>query len=100
MNCRATELTDKEAICIKDGTRLGRVSDIELNSEDGSLISMIIYGKPRLFGLLGRDEDFVIPWSEVEIIGVDTILVRSEPRAGARRKSSKLFISPIKKNGV
>ena len=36
-----------------------------------------IYGT-RLFGLLGRDETLTIPWADIERIGLDAILVRTD----------------------
>ena len=37
--------------------------------------SLILRGRPRWFGLLGRGEDLVIPWQQIETIGEDVILV-------------------------
>lgn len=36
------------------------------------------WGRPRLFGLLGRDETLTIPWADIERIGLDAILVRTD----------------------
>jgi len=32
----------------------------------------------RLFGLLGRRDDYVIPWEQVRRVGADIILIESE----------------------
>lgn len=79
MNCRIVELKDKQVICIKDGTVLGFVGDIEVDTGSGRLVSIVIYGRSRFFGIAGREDDCVIPWEEIEVIGDDSILVRSEP---------------------
>ena len=48
------------------------------------LKSLILLGRPRLFGLLGRDESLTIPWREIETIGADAILVHTAvPEASA-----------------
>ncbi len=60
---------------MKDGSRLGEVSDIEIDENNGNLISLIITGKLRLFGLLGKGEPVIIPWKSVKVIGEETILV-------------------------
>ena len=52
------------------------VGDIELDTESGRLTAIVIYGKQKAFGILGREDDLVIPWSEIEVIGSETILVR------------------------
>ena len=36
---------------------------------------MVVPGRRRLFGLLGREEDRYIPWSSVRRFGEDIILV-------------------------
>ena len=78
MTCRIDELKNKQVVCVKDGSVLGYISDIDLNTETGSLVAIIIYGKPRLLGVLGREEDIVIPWSEIEVIGDETVLVHTD----------------------
>ena len=41
----------------------------------------------RSFGLLGRDETLVIPWTDIETLGVDAILVRTElPEPEAKKQ--------------
>ncbi len=74
---RIAELKDRQVICLKNGALLGIVGDIELDTETGRLSSIVIFGKNRGFGLFGRDDDIVIPWDEIEIIGNETILVKS-----------------------
>ncbi len=77
MTCRIAELQYKEVIDVADGTRYGFVGDIELDPERGAIVSIVVKGQPRLFGLLGRDEDIVFPWSAVKRFGEDIILVDS-----------------------
>ena len=73
---RIAELKDKQVVCIEDGMILGFVGDIELDTENGKLSSIIIFGKPKGFGIFGRDDDLVIPWENISIIGEETILVK------------------------
>ena len=42
---------------------------------DKEVISVVVPGKRRFFGLFGREEDKVIPWSSVRRFGEDIILV-------------------------
>ena len=62
MNCRIVDLRNKEVINIKNGARLGYVSDVEVDTCDARLVAIIIYGRARFFGLLGREDDCVIDW--------------------------------------
>ena len=90
MCCRIIEMRDKQVICIKDGTILGCVCDVEIDACNGNLVSIVIYGRSRFFGLFGRCEDIIIPWKCIEIIGADTILVNFEPPHGSGRRK-KIF---------
>lgn len=76
MTERIAELKDRQVVSVSDGTVLGMVGDIELDTESGKLTAIVIYGKQKAFGILGREDDLVIPWSEIEVIGSETILVR------------------------
>ncbi len=78
MICRIDELKNKQVVCIKDGRVLGYISDIELDTERGALTSLIIYGRPKALGLIGREEDIIIPFEDIEVIGPETVLVNCE----------------------
>lgn len=97
MECRTAELRYKEVIDVRDGTRYGYVGDVELDTATGQIRALVIYGRPRWFGLLGREEDTVFSWSEVRRFGEDIILVeagrrenRKEGRSG--RRDRKFFL--------
>lgn len=72
---RGEELKDKQVVCVKSGAIIGNVSDLELDSETGKLTSIIIYGKVQFFGLFGKENDIVIPWDKIKVIGKETVLV-------------------------
>ncbi len=75
MTCRIDELKNKQVVCVKTGGVLGYVSDVELDTDNGKLISIVIFGRFKVFGFFGKENDIVIPWSDIEVIGGDTILV-------------------------
>lgn len=78
MQSRMTDLRDKEIICVSDGCRFGYVGDVEVDLETGKVNALIVPGRLRLFGLLGREEDWVFPWESVRRFGEDIILVEGE----------------------
>lgn len=95
MECRVTELRYKELIDIRDGARYGCVGDVELDTNTGQVKALVVYGRLRLFGLLGREEDAVIPWSAVKRFGEDIILVETDPavrRQTLRGKTERKFL--------
>ena len=75
METRIAELRYKEVISVEDGSRYGYVGDMEVDLESGQVKALIVPGKRRFFGLLGREEDKVIPLGAVRRFGEDIILV-------------------------
>ena len=71
------EICEKEVVNIIDGTSFGSAGDIIFDAESRKICSLVIKGKPRFFGILGREEDIFIPWEEIETIGKDVILVKT-----------------------
>lgn len=79
MECRVSELRYKEIINVSDGSRYGWVGDVEGDLDSGQVRALVVPGRLRLFGLLGREEDRVFPWEAVRRFGADTILVETPP---------------------
>ncbi len=91
MVCRVTDMCSKEVICIKDGTRLGFVCDVDIDILSGKAEAIIIFGKPKFFGLFGRENDLYIRWDDITVIGDDTVLVDFDPPD--RRKNKEPFFA-------
>ena len=70
-------LCQKDVISIVTGQNIGRVDDIEFCKETALVKYLVIFGRPRFFGILGREEDIRISWENVVVIGKDTILVKN-----------------------
>ena len=79
MECRVSELRYKEIINVSDGSRYGWVGDVEVDLDSGQVRALVVPGRLRLFGLLGREEGRVFPWEAVRRFGADTILVETPP---------------------
>ena len=75
MRSRLTDLRDKEIVDVENGSRFGCVRDVEIDWEAGRVGALIVPGRLRLFGLLGREEDVVIPLEAVRRFGEDIILI-------------------------
>ena len=73
-----SDLRYREVIDIRTGLRLGYVCDLEFDDNDGRIISLITPGRAKMFGLLGREDDYVLPWSCIVRIGSDIILVEAK----------------------
>ncbi len=86
MICTFDDIKCKEIINIKSGRKIGYADDIEFDTCTAKVCRIVIYGRNRFFGLLGREEDLTINWGDIEIIGEDTILVSCD-FPGRNRKS-------------
>ena len=75
MVCHVGDLRYKDVVNIKNGIRIGCVDDVEINTCTAEVTALVIYGRRKLFGLLGREEDIIIRWQDIDVIGEDTILV-------------------------
>ena len=65
MRCRVGDMRHKEVINMKDGSRLGAVCDAEIDTNTASLTAIIIYGRLKFLGIMGREDDIVIGWKAV-----------------------------------
>ena len=75
MTVKFSDLRAKEVINIGDGERLGFVADVTIDTVSGKISSISVPGAYRLLGLIGREEDKVIPWESIKKIGDDLIIV-------------------------
>jgi YlmC/YmxH family sporulation protein len=78
VECTLKELRNKEVINIYNGERLGYIDDIRLDTQNHAVTTFIIYGRERLFGLLGKQSDILIDCSQIHLVGEETILVSVE----------------------
>lgn len=76
---RFCELRDKEVINCRDCLRLGYVCDVEFDSCTGCITSIIVPGPCKIWGILGRDHEYIISWCHIRQIGIDIILVDIDP---------------------
>lgn len=93
MACRIVELRDKQVVSIKDGAVIGFVNDIEFDPQTGKITAMVITGRAKGLGLFSREEDIVIPWENIEVIGNDSILVNFECFIKSTKKQKNAFKS-------
>lgn len=89
MTVSLSELRLKEVIDIVSGEKIGYIDDALINSDTSEAEALVIYGRPRLFGLLGRGEDIIIRCSEIKVIGRETVLVSIEKESSFCENSTK-----------
>lgn len=72
---RISELQRKDIVDINDGRIVGRIIDAEINSNDGSLISLIIEKNKYIKNLFVQEADLSIKWEQIKKVGSDVILI-------------------------
>lgn len=69
MDSRITEMWNKEMVDIHSGSRYGCVGDLEIDMESGKIRALVVPGRLRLLGLLGRERERVFPWKRCAASG-------------------------------
>jgi len=94
-NCRIADLQCKEVVNLCDGCRLGYVADVLIDICSGRLVALVVPGRSGVMSFLVKDEEYVIPWDDIEKIGDDIILVRfnkpSIPHTNERKERKFRF---------
>ena len=86
------DLCERDVVSVGNGENLGRVDDLRVDETAARVTALVIYGRLRWFGLLGREEDLLVPWEDIVTIGSDVVLVRTvpPPRPAGQKKRLKL----------
>ncbi|MBQ6466255.1 MAG: YlmC/YmxH family sporulation protein [Oscillospiraceae bacterium] len=87
-----SELRYKEVIDVHTGFRLGYVCDAEFDDAEGRLCSLVTPGRAKLFGLLGREDDYVLPWGSIVRIGSDIVLVDIQESVQRRKRPKRSWL--------
>lgn len=93
MICSLEKICNKEVIDVLTGERLGYIDDAEINLDTSEIVALIIYGREKFFGLLGKEEDVVIPCSEIAVVGSDVLLVKLSEKTKMTGITNKRRIS-------
>ena len=89
---RFSELRNKDIIHVCEGTILGYLNDVCIDTDTGRVTAIMVPGPCRFLGLFGRDSDYIIPWGCIRRIGEDIILVEGAiPGWRVLRKKRGLF---------
>lgn len=91
MECRLTDLRHKEVISEIDGTRLGYVDDIIVDTKSSAVVAFVIFARIFFFGIFGKTEDYIIPWEKIKLIGEDTIIISCKTPKPEKRQKKRLF---------
>ncbi|ASK63575.1 YlmC/YmxH family sporulation protein [Virgibacillus phasianinus] len=73
---KLSELQMKEVIVIENGTRLGHISDLEIDAVNGRILAIVLQIKEGKSGMFAKSGEMIIGWHQITTIGEDVILVQ------------------------
>ncbi len=89
MNCRLSDLRHKEVVSAADGVRLGYIDDIIVDTKTADVVAFVIFNRFFLFGIFKNQDDIIIPWEKIQLIGEDVVIVSckmTKPRKNAQKR--------------
>ena len=76
MSCiTSCQLRRKAVINLCGGTNLGFISELEFDTGSGQISSLVLSSGSGMLGFI-KETRVVIPWSRIECIGEDAVLVK------------------------
>ena len=71
------DLQSKDVVNVVDGTKLGKVTDLEIDAVSGKILSVIVSNSSRIFSFFNSNNQVNIQWSQIVKIGGEVIIVNS-----------------------
>lgn len=84
---KISDFQTKEVVNIIDGSRLGQISDLEIDLRNGRIEAIVVPGPGKFLGFFQTGNEYVIPWRNIVKIGKDVVLVRLEQSIRAELKA-------------
>ncbi len=72
---RLSDLQSKDIINTKDGKRVGRIIDAEINLDEGKVLYLIVEPRQLIRNILRSGGEATIQFNQINKIGEDVILV-------------------------
>lgn len=69
------DLQSKDVINVVDGSKLGRISNLEIDPTSGRIISITVQPNTRFANFFSSGNNTVIPWNQIVKIGGEVIIV-------------------------
>jgi YlmC/YmxH family sporulation protein len=71
------DLQAKDVVNVVDGSKLGKVTDLEIDSASGKIISVIVSSSSRFINFFTGNNQITIKWDQIVKIGGEVIIVNS-----------------------
>lgn len=67
------ELQSRDVINVVDGSKLGKITDIEIDFASGKILEITVTKNKNIFGL--SNNKIVLSWDKIEQIGGEVVIV-------------------------
>ncbi len=91
MRLTLEEIRRKEVVNIIDGSCFGFADDIVIDTETKQVIALVMKGESKFFGLLHEENEISVPWENIDTIGRDTILVKTDQKRTPKQPKANIF---------
>lgn len=90
MFCSIDEICNKDVINIENGCRVGYVCDVEIDMCSGHICSLLVTKHDKAISFR-RPDCIKICWTDIVVMGNETILVKNVPSLQDNQRSSRRF---------
>lgn len=88
MKCCIENIFKKNVVSIETGSCIGFISDVEVDTCTGQILRLFISEYDKLI-TFKKQENIVICWDNIAVIGEDTILVKNVPAGNCKNNHQK-----------
>ncbi len=74
---KLSELSIKDIVNDYDGTKIGKITDLEIDVLTGKVLSVYVQGGSKVYQLFSKNT-IMIPWNKIIKIGSDVIIVDNQ----------------------
>lgn len=69
------DLQSKDVVNVVDGSKLGKITDLEIEASSGKIISVIVQPYTRMINFFSNSNQVIIPWNQIIKIGGEVVIV-------------------------
>lgn len=71
---KLSELSIKDIVNDHDGSKIGKITDLEIDLTTGKILNVYIQGGSKFYNLFNKNA-ILIPWNKIIKIGSDVVIV-------------------------
>lgn len=72
---KISELQRKDIVNLNNGKKIGRIVDVEIDANNGSMISLIVEKGKYFKNLFNSDSEVLVKFNQIKKMGEDVILI-------------------------